>query len=374
MFTTETPQLWYPPALFNPNADDSLAQRSLLFGETTNLLQLNEVKYTWTIPAYNTMRDQYWRVEKYPVTDDIPTYRSKSMGGANTENRGWLTPDERSAFNHFISYLTFLDSIQGVNLPLLMGYFSAPEIRLVLAEHNSQEALHVQSYQFMLEGLIDDKNERNKVYYLWRTNDTLRKRCQYIAELYQNFATIRFVDSDSAKEAFFYALIANYLLEGVYFYNGFAFFYNLASRNLMPTVADIFALINRDEHIHVAIFQRIIKEAMSSKQLPYSVDKIYEMFDAAKKQECQWTMEALGKGVLGLPPESTIAYTEYLVDMRLRAIGLDPIYGQTENPYTHLERYANLSLKGENSTKSNFFEATPTNYNMASTIGGWDEI
>ena len=52
-------------------------------------------------------------------------------------------------------------------------------------------------------------------------------------------------------------VLANYILEGLYFYNGFNFFYNLASRNLMLGVADEIRYINRDELTHVVIFKRI---------------------------------------------------------------------------------------------------------------------
>jgi ribonucleoside-diphosphate reductase beta chain len=61
--------------------------------------------------------------------------------------------------------------------------------------------------------------------------------------------------------------------------------------------------------------------------------------------------------------------------MRLKAIGLEPIYtGEqyAKSPYPHLERFADT--KKEGSTKANFFEAGVTSYVMSSGIVGWDEI
>lgn len=93
-------------------------------------------------------------------------------------------------------------------------------------------------YQYMIETIIPTER-RNEVYDFWRTDKVLKDRCQFIAGLYQ-----KYVDN-STQENYFIALLADYLLEGLYFYNGFIYFYNLASRMLMPGSADIFKMINR---------------------------------------------------------------------------------------------------------------------------------
>ena len=51
---------------------------------------------------------------------------------------------------------------------------------------------------------------------------------------------------DPTDRSFARVLIADYLLEAIYFYNGFNFFYLLASRNKMMGTSDIIKLINRE--------------------------------------------------------------------------------------------------------------------------------
>ncbi|MEH2302377.1 MAG: ribonucleotide-diphosphate reductase subunit beta [Nostoc sp.] len=166
-----------------------------------------------------------------------------------------LTPKERRAFDGILSYLTFLDSVQTCNVPHIKNSVTAPEIALCMAEQISQEAMHNQSYQYIIETVIPS-DRRTHVYDFWRSDRILKERCEFIAGLYQ-----KYVDNPT-PENYFVSLLADYFLEGLYFYNGFIFFYNLSSRMLMSGSADIFRMINRDELSHVRLYQKLIPEAM----------------------------------------------------------------------------------------------------------------
>jgi ribonucleoside-diphosphate reductase beta chain len=339
--------------IFNPTGDDCVENRTIWFGNTTNLMQLNDVRYSWAVGLYQQMRENFWIPQRLDITQDVTDYWN-------------LTDEERYAFDGILSYLTFLDSIQTCNIPHLKSSVTAPEISLCMAEQISQEGMHNQSYQYMIETIIPSER-RNQVYDFWRTDSVLKDRCEFIAGLYQ-----KYID-DPSQENYFIALMADYLLEGLYFYNGFIYFYNLASRMLMPGSADIFKMINRDELSHVRLYQKIIPEAMTV--FTHSVEQIYEMFDSAVHYECLWTNHIVGNNILGITEHSTEQYTKYLANSRLRAIGLDPLYTDakySKSPYTHLERFSDT--KKEAHTKANFFEATVTSYVMSSGITGWDSI
>ena len=132
-------------------------------------------------------------------------------------------------------------------------------------------------------------------------------------------------------------------------------------------------MINRDELSHVRLYQKLIPEAM--KTFDYSLEKIYEMFDTAVAHECRWTNHIVGNNILGITESSTERYTKYLANIRLKAIGLEPLYKQPEyskSPYTHLEKFSDTKKDGN--TKANFFEAGVTSYVMSSGVAGWDEI
>ena len=66
-----------------------------------------------------------------------------------------------------LSFLVFLDSIQTANLPNISEYITANEINLCLSIQAFQEAVHSQSYSYMLDTICEPQ-ERNEVLYQWK--------------------------------------------------------------------------------------------------------------------------------------------------------------------------------------------------------------
>ena len=335
--------------LFNPKGDDSLDARQLIGGNPTNIFNLNNVKYKWANGMYRRMMENFWIPEKVDLSSD---------------NLNDLDDNELNAYKGILSFLIFLDSEQTENLPNISEYITAPEVNLVLAIQTYQEAIHSQSYQYIVETLVP-KSDRDAVYEYWRTDNVLFERISYIAGMYQDF-----IDKPTKKN-FLRTVIANYLLEGLYFYNGFTFFYNLASRGKVVGTSEVIRYINRDELTHVVLFQNMIRDLEITNK---EVDWIYEMFDVAVQQEIKWSTHILGDRILGISKTSTEAYTKYLANRRLRNIKMPEVLfpEETENPYRHLEKMADTIGKGD--VKSNVFESTVTSYNQASALKGWDKI
>ena len=337
--------------IFNTQGQDDKVHRQMFGGNTTQLINLNNIKYQWAVQLYAQMRENFWIPQKIDLTSDVTDYEN-------------LTQGERKAYNGILSYLTFLDSVQTCNLPYLKSPITAPEVSLCFVEQLSQEGLHNQSYQYIIETILPPE-QRDSIYDFWRTDKVLSNRCEYIANLYQNYV------NESTPQNYVRALVADYALEGIYFYNGFIFFYNLASRQLMSGSADMFKMINRDELSHVRLYQKILPEAFSHFNVNTSF--VYDLFDAAVNQEIAWTNHIVGDDILGITRESTEAYTKYLCNKRLKAIGLDELYPEVQrNPYKHLEGIADTEKDG--STKANFFESGVTSYVMSTGVEGWDEI
>ncbi len=333
--------------LFNPNGIDTISERKIIGGNTTNIFNLNNVKYSWANKLYRLMMENFWIPEKVDLTSDINDYKN-------------LTVEEKKAFDGILSFLIFLDSVQTNNIPHISDYITSPEINLILAIQTYQEAIHSQSYQYTIETILP-KETRNYIYDFWRDDKILFERNKYIAQVFQNFLDKPSIDN------FKRVLIANYLLEGLYFYNGFNFFYNLASRHKMPGTADIIRYINRDELLHVVIFKRIIPEVIEDKDTPW----ILEMFHTAVKQETEWTNHIIGDNILGISNDATDKYTKFLANSLLQRINISHLYpGYTKNPYEHLEKIADT--EGKCDIKANFFESTVTSYNQSSAIDGWD--
>lgn len=342
-----------PKKLFNPDGNDSVAKRTIIKGDTTGLFQLNDSKYAWAKKLYPVMIGNFWVPEKVTGLKDDARMFEKD-----------LSAEEQRAYKGILSFLIFLDSIQTVNLPHISDYITAPEVNLLLAIQTYQEAIHSQSYATILESVVDSK-ERAEIYYFWKNDQILLERNKYIGGIYQDF------HDEPSDRNFFRTIIANYLLEGLYFYNGFAFFDTLADQGRMQATGRMIAYIRRDELTHVVLFANIIKEIEKEFPQMYDKDLIIEMTKKAVEQEIQWSKHILGEKIPGINGETTEEYTKWLANERMERLGIEPIYQEAkENPYKHLERLQDLE-----SDKSNFFETTVINYTQSSGLAGdWDEL
>lgn len=340
--------------LFNPEGDDSLESRRIIGGNSTNIFNLNNVRYQWANKMYRNMMANFWIPEKTDLSGDLEPYKH-------------LTVEERQGYDGILSFLIFLDSIQTNNLSNINDYITAPEVNLLLAIQQYQEAIHSQSYQYIVESVIPT-DRRNSIYDKWRTDKVLFERNKYIAQIYQDF-----IDGPTENK-FAKVLIANYLLEGLYFYNGFNFFYNLASRNLMLGTSEVIRYINRDELTHCVLFEFIVREIRKLEADYFSAEEVEEMFRFAVDQEISWTNHIIGDGILGVSEATTEMYTKWLANERWYRLGFDgKLYdGFDKNPYKHLEKLADT--EGEGDVKSNFFESTVSAYNQSSVLDGWDDF
>ena len=48
--------------IFNPQGKDDIQDRSIWFGNTTNLMNLNNVRYDWAIGLWRQMRENFVRL------------------------------------------------------------------------------------------------------------------------------------------------------------------------------------------------------------------------------------------------------------------------------------------------------------------------
>lgn len=330
--------------IFDEFGDDAQTARQMINGRATGILNLNSVKYQWAPKLYKIMVNNFWIPEKISLVDDKVTIRE-------------LTHAEMEAFKNTLSFLIALDSMQVSNLPNIADYITAPEVAGLFTVHAFQELIHSQSYQYLLQELFPNV-EREDIYNNWRRNELLLKRNKFIAGQYEKFI------NDKTLENFKIALAANFALESIYFYNGFQFFYQLASRNKVANVAKMIKYIENDEVTHVNLFANIIREVFDIND-PADKQILLDNITQAAEQEIEWGKEIYGDRILGISQESTEAYVKYLVNQRAKLLSLGVIYkGFTKNPYEYLNA----------EKRENFFETKVTEYSRSEAVDGWDEF
>ncbi|QOV19644.1 ribonucleotide-diphosphate reductase subunit beta [Blautia liquoris] len=335
--------------LFNPDGDIDVGKRKLVGGNTTNLNDFNNMKYTWVSSWYRQAMNNFWVPEEINLSMDVKEYPN-------------LADPERRAYNKILSFLIFLDSLQSANLPTLGEYITANEVNLCLAIQTFQETVHSQSYSYMLDTICEPQ-QRNQVLYEWKNDKHLLERNTFIGDIYNAFQKEKSLDNMMKT------IVGNYILEGVYFFSGFMFFYNLGRNNKMPGSVQEIRYINRDENTHLRLFQNIIMELKKEEPhlfTPEKVDVYRAMIKEGCEQEIRWGCYAIGDEVQGLTKDMVTDYIQYLGNLRCKNLGFDGIFeGHDKEPesMTWVSQYSNANM-----IKTDFFEARSTAYAKSSAL------
>lgn len=335
--------------LFNPDGNTEVAARRMINGDTTNLNDFNNMKYGWVNEWYRHAMNNFWIPEEINLSIDVKDYTR-------------LDNKEKTAYDKILSFLVFLDSIQTANLPAIGEYITANEINLCLTIQAFQEAIHSQSYSYMLDTICEPVT-RDAVLYQWKTDEYLLKRNTFIGNLYNEF------QKEKSPFSLMKTIIANFILEGIYFYSGFMFFYNLGRNNKMPGSAQTIRYINRDENTHLWLFRSIILEFKKEQPELFTPEKINlyrDMILEGCEQEIAWGKYVIGNNIDGLNEEMITDYIKYLGNLRCYSLGFDKIYeGHDTEPesMTWVSQYSNANM-----IKTDFFEAKSTAYAKSSAI------
>ncbi len=328
--------------IYNPDSQEHVNDRKVFGGNPTGIFELNNIKYQWAYNLWDIMLNNTWFPKEVDMTADVRDYKQ-------------LTEAEKGAYDKALSQLIFMDSLQTNNLiDNVNPYITSPEINLILVRQAFEEALHSQSYAVMVDSISQNTDE---IYDMWRQDAQLKNKNDNIAQVYEELAQNP-SDSQIVK-----AMFANQILEGIYFYSGFTFFYTLARSGKMLGSAQMIRFIQRDEITHLLVFQNMInttKRERADLFTPELLDNVYEMFEKAVDLEIAWGQYITQGQILGLTNEIIESYIKYLADQRLKAVGLKKLYN-AEHPIKWVDDFSKF-----NDQKTNFFEGNVANYSKGS--------
>ena len=192
-----------------------------------------------------------------------------------------------------------MDSFQVANLPNIAEVFTAPIIKMCFEGQAFDETIHTMSYQYIAETLLPT-SERDAIYDRWKDVEPLKERIKTISSIAQDW-----LDNPS-WESFYKVCVANLILEGLYFYQGFNYFDQLAHRNKLVQCAKQIDYIRRQEFVHRGFFVNIIKEIGVDEEL------VTEVMKDAVKNEIKWCHYVYGDKIMGINKKSSEQYVKYL--------------------------------------------------------------
>ncbi|MER2060598.1 MAG: ribonucleotide-diphosphate reductase subunit beta, partial [Niallia sp.] len=216
---------------------------AIINGECSNILNWDDVRFKWAFPKYKKMLGNFWTPFEINMSPDMKQFPE-------------LTEYERDAFLKIIGLLALLDSIQTDYAGKVADYLTDSSVNALMIILAQQEVIHNHSYSYVLSSLVPAEKQ-NEVFEYWRKEPTLIKRNEFVTNGYKDFAL------EQTPMNLLKSIVYDVVLEGLFFYSGFAFFYSLARNQKMVSTSTMINYINRDEQIHVDLFVKIFKEILS---------------------------------------------------------------------------------------------------------------
>ncbi len=328
--------------IYNPSSTETANARKIFGGNPTGIFELNNIKFQWAYNLWEMMLNNTWFPKEVDMTTDARDY-------------GLLTVEEKNAYDKALSQLIFMDSLQTNNvIDNVNPYITSPEINLILVRQSFEEALHSQSYAVMVDSISTNSAE---IYDLWRKDMMLKHKNDAIAAVYEELT------KNPTEHNLLKSFFANQILEGIYFYSGFAYIYTLARSGKMLGSAQMIRFIQRDEVTHLLIYQNMINTLRKERPDLFTdilLGEVKEMFINAVELETKWGHYITQGQILGLTNDILTQYIQFLADERLNAVGMEKMFN-VPNPIKWVDDFAKF-----NDQKTNFFEGTVTNYSKGS--------
>jgi len=328
--------------IYNPNSKETLTDRKVFGGNPDGMINFTKAKYTWALSLWDQMEGNTWFPREVQMTNDAKDYKL-------------LTPPEKRMYDLVLSQLTFMDSLQTNNIMDNMNPFiTAPEINAVLSRQAYEEANHSKSYAVMIESVSENTD---LIYDMWKTDEKLKAKNTFISNIFSNLA------DDTTDENIVLSMFGNQILEGMYFYAGFAAMYALGKSGKMLGSSQMIRFIQRDEITHLILFQNLINSTRAERPelfTPQLEKKVRGMIRDAVEIESNWGAYITDGQILGLTDGIIKQYIQYLADQRLEAVGYEKEYN-VANPIVWVDAYSSF-----NEQRINFFEGNVVNYSKGS--------
>ena len=283
----------------------------------------------------------FWQPQEVDVLRDAKDFKD-------------LTAWEQHIFTSNLKRQILLDSVQGRSpniafLPLV----SLPELETWIETWAFSETIHSRSYTHIIRNIYSDPG---RVFDEMSENQDIMACATDITKYYDdlieystwyqmlgegkhsvNGKTIE-VDCYELKRRLWLCLASVNVLEGIRFYVSFACSWAFAELKKMEGNAKIIKFIARDENVHLASTQQLMKLLPQDDPDYVKIRKeteaeVVAMFEAAVEQEKTWADYLFREGsMIGLNAQLLKEYVEWIANKRMTSVGYASSYKGGSNP------------------------------------------
>jgi ribonucleoside-diphosphate reductase beta chain len=305
-------------------------EQTCFFGKQVNIARYDKQRYNIFEKLTDKQLGFFWRPEEVDLSRDGKDFKG-------------LSDHEKHIFTSNLKRQILLDSVQG-RAPSLafLPICSLPELETWIQTWTFSETIHSRSYTHIIRNVYSDPSRVfDEMLDIQEIAD-----CAYdISKYYNNLISfnVRWNGGTAHydhKKALWLCLNAVNALEGVRFYVSFACSWAFAEVKKMEGNAKIIKLIARDENVHLASTQQLLK--ILPKEDPdfariqeETRDECIGMFYRVVDQEKSWASYLFQNGsMIGLNEELLCNYVDHIAAKRMGAIGLNGKPGANPLPWT----------------------------------------
>ncbi len=332
----------------------SIKQKGIINNSSTNPHQILPLIYPWARKYYQSGIANNWTPEEVSMQTDVEQWHSKTA----------LNETEKRVLLWSLGFFSTAESLTANNIVIaLYRHITNPECRQYMLRQAFEEAIHTDTFIYCCDSLGLNPDE---IYTAYVHIPSIAQKDNFVISLTQSLFSENYSTQGTENITNFVRnLIGFYvIMEGIFFYAGFAMILSLRRQNKMVGIGQQFEYIMRDESIHLAFGCDMINAIKAENPDIWTTSFQSEIIDLIKhavELECNYVYDACPKGFLGMNPEQFCDYVRYIADRRLERLNLPKQYN-VENPLPWMSQTTDLSKE------KNFFETRVTEYQSAGAL------
>lgn len=327
---------------------------SILRDSKTDPNKILPMKYLWARTYYKSGIANNWTPEEVSMQQDVEQWKTP----------GAISQKERELILLNLGFFSTAESLTANNIVLaLYKHVTNPECRQYLLRQAFEEAIHTDTFIYCCDSLGLDPDY---IYTMYQNVDIIKQKDDFVVNLTKSVLDKNFEIVDIATtQTFVRDLIGFYvIMEGIFFYAGFAMMLSLKRHNKMVGIGGQFEYIMRDESLHLAFGCDLIMAIIQENPTIWTQEfkqEVINLIKQAVELEMTYAIQACPDGLLGITSKQFCDYVQYIADRRLLRLGLPKVY-EKENPFLWMSEASDLSKE------KNFFETRVTEYQTGGSL------
>lgn len=331
-------------------------KKSIINNSATDPNKILPMSYQWARGHYKNGVANNWTPEEVSMQLDIELWKKQGPGA--------LTDDERRMILWNLGFFSTAESLTANNIVLAVyQHVTNPECRQYLLRQAYEEAVHTDAFIYCCDTLGLNPDD---IYNMYIKIPSIKDKDEFVVSMTKSVFDPNFSTEGTENiQKFVYDLIGYYaIMEGIFFYAGFAMILSMLRHNKMVGVGEQFQYILRDESVHLAFGVDLINTIVAENPeiwTPAFQTSIVENIKKAVELEKRYAEDALPNGILGLNAGTVKDYVEYIADRRLERLNLPRQYN-TKNPLPWMSEVIDMPKE------KNFFETRVTEYKTGGAL------